>query len=176
MHHLCLGFPSSRSPGMDGWRLSVLPFLLLTLGRGLGVHHQDAAGQRTQTWGSGVSTQVAGCACWHTWKNFTSHTGKYVLVFGFDFFPPMQFSSAVSTHLQNPLEEPGSLFLLSAGLHNGWNLFLLSAAALAPLAEVWERVWHFQPHGGWIQLDLFSVFSFKIQDRLRNARDERFLP
>lgn len=63
-----------------------------------------------------------------------------MLVFGFFFFPLMQFSSAVSTHLQNPLEEPGFLFLRSAGLHNGWNLFLLSAAVLALLAEVWERV------------------------------------
>lgn len=62
------------------------------------------------------------------------------MLFSGFFFPLMQFSSAVSTHLQNPLEKPGSLFLLSAGLHNGWNLFLLSAAALAPLAEVWERV------------------------------------
>lgn len=76
----------------------------------------------------------------------------------------MQFSSAVSTHLQNPLEEPGSLFLLSAGLHNGWSLFLLSAAALALLAEVWEGEYR------WIMQDLFSVSSFKIQDRLGNAR------
>lgn len=86
--------------GMDGWHLSVLPFLLLTLGRGLRVHHQDAAGQRTQTWGTGVSTQVAGCACcWHTWKSFSSHTGKYLLVFGYFCFSPWCNFPLLSAHI-----------------------------------------------------------------------------
>lgn len=121
LHHLCLG----------------IPFFLVSCGRWLAFECSAFFAlnirQRTfectirmllakgpRTWGSGVSTQVAGCACcWHIWKNFSYHTGKYMLPFFFFFFL-LQFSSAISTHLQNPLEKSGSLFSLYAGLHNGW--------------------------------------------------------
>jgi len=36
------------------------------------------------------------------------------------FFVLMQSSFVISTNLQNSPEESGSLFLLYAGLHNGW--------------------------------------------------------
>lgn len=122
LHHLCLGSPSSWCPMVDekclAFECSAF-FALNIRQRTFECTIRMLLAKGPRTWGSGVSTRLAGCACcWHIWKNFSYHTGKYIFLFFFFF--PLQFSSAVSINLQNLLEKYGSLFLLYAGLHTGW--------------------------------------------------------
>lgn len=73
-----------------------------------------------RTWGSGVSTQVAGCACcWHIWKNFSYHAGKYVLLFCF-FLPPCNLPLLSAPICKTHWRSLSLFFLLHAGLHHGW--------------------------------------------------------